>query len=408
MTDFGVNKNREISRLVYEITKITGRAPALEADWNFEKTKKYLLAMRYPKTFGRVPLSSYYLPKLNVGAQTDIGAEGFSPKQIFVDKFALNSVPAVNSKKLFPDAQYTVLDGEKPTFAASYAKRTDILYIFNEKYDFIKPCPCTKGANCCGYNLVNLGFGCAFECEYCFLQEYQNFNAVALPANIDDFLARIDGAKLNKGPFERVRIGSGEFTDSLIFDHITEYSKKIVPFFKARPELMFEFKTKSVNIANLLELRGAENIVVAWSVNAENISAEFEHYTPPLGARLAAARQICAAGYRTAFHFDPVIIHPGWQENYEAVFAQIASAVPAEAVAWISVGTLRFSRGLKTTHESRWPHSQMLNEEFILGYDGKMRYSDGQRKEVYDFFLPRLQKLFPKTQIYLCMENAKI
>ena len=96
----------------------------------------------------------------------------------------------------------------------------------------------------CGYNLINLGFGCRFECEYCFLQQYQNLHAILLPANLQEFLDKIDAASFHKGPFSRPRMGSGEFTDSLVFDDLTHYSHTLVPFFRARPHLQFEFKTK--------------------------------------------------------------------------------------------------------------------------------------------------------------------
>lgn len=402
--NFGINKAREMERLVYEITRRDGRAPQLDPKWNFDKTKKYLLALRYPKTYKTTPAAAYYLPKLNVGTHTDLCAAEFKPKYIYIDAAAENSVPALNAKRLFPGAEIL----KQFTRGNEYSKRTETLYISQEKYDFIKPCPCTPGARCCGYNLLNLGFGCAFECEYCFLQEYQNLNAVMLPANIDDFLTKINGTNLTKGPFDTLRIGSGEFTDSLIFDHISEYSKHIVPFFAARPGLTFEFKTKSVNIDNLLAMPAAKNVVVAWSVNAEEIIRLYEHHTPPLTARLAAARQITAHGYSTAFHFDPVILHKNWQKNYASVVEQIASAVPSDAVKWLSVGTLRFNRELKKHHEARFPHSHMLDEEFLLGYDNKLRYSDAARAEVYAFLIPLLRQTFPAAHVYTCMENAKI
>ncbi len=405
LSRFGVNKSREIERLLCEIKHISGLKAQLDPKWNFEKTKKYLLSIRYPKTYGKVPLESYYLPKLNIGQKENLCPSLFNPKEIFIDKSIENAAIVQNAKKLFPSASVTILENKKFVGSNEYSKRTETLYISEEKYDFVKACPCTKGAMCCGYNLVNLGFGCAFECEYCFLQEYQNLNAVCLPANIEDFLSKIDLAPLRKGPFDTVRIGSGEFTDSLIFDHITEYSKQIVPFFKSRPHMTFEFKTKSVNIDNLLKIESAPNVCVAWSVNADNIIALYEHHTPSLDVRLKAAAEIVKAGYKTAFHFDPVIIHDGWQKNYEAAIEKIAAAVPADSVLWISVGTLRFNRELKKTHEGRFPNSHMLDGEFLLGYDGKLRYSDEERASVYKHIIPLLQKRFPKALVYTCMEN---
>ncbi|WP_424243954.1 spore photoproduct lyase [Elusimicrobium posterum] len=407
----GVNKKREIVRLVFEIS--AQRALPLEQilpyrkGADFEKIKKELLKMRYPVNYGKASLSSFYLPKLEpqVYKAADYGVKEFYPNEIYVDQSSKNTELAARVKNLFPAASYSVVPDKTVVGSKDYSDRYKTLYIINEKFDFVKPCPCTGGAAGCGYNLVNLGFGCSYECAYCFLQEYQNMHAVLMPSNIKDFLSKIDGAKFTKGPFDKVRIGSGEFTDSLVFDHITQYSKDIISFFATRPEMYFEFKTKSVNIDGVLAQKAVPNIVVGWSVNAENIIDNAEYLTPSLGERLKAARKVADAGFSTALHFDPVIIHENWRANYTAAVRKMADMLEPEKVLWISVGTLRFNRELKKVIEARHARTDILNGELLLGYDGKMRYSDAQRKEVYAFMLPLLEKYFPKSKIYLCMES---
>ncbi|MCL2888352.1 MAG: hypothetical protein FWF35_03510 [Elusimicrobia bacterium] len=407
----GVNKTREIVRLVFEIARRDKIAPErilpAAKNLNFISAKKLLLKKRYPENYGSAPADAYYLPEVNLDfcPPADYSKKKFEPKNIFVDAQAADSQLAARVKKMFPGADYQILTEKRQVGSADYSKRTDTLYISYEKFDFLKKCPCTAGAVGCGYNLINLGFGCAYECAYCFLQQYQNAHAVTLPANLDDFLARVDGADLNKGPFERARLGSGEFTDSLLFDHITNYSSEIIKFFRVRPYIDFEFKTKSVNVANILAAKPCKNIVVGWSVNAPRIIAGEEYLTPPLEERLRAAAQVAARGFGVAFHFDPVIIYDGWEKDYKETVEQIATVVSADAVRWLSVGTLRFNRELKKVIEARHRETTILNEELLLGFDGKLRYSDARRKEVYDFMLPLLKKYFPKTRVYLCMEQ---
>ena len=409
----GINKQRETARLIFEICKRDNcRAQDVlkqEKITNFEQAKKLLLALRYPVSYGKVAASSFYLPKLDLQAlpPADLSKKDFLPKNIFIEKEVLNTPLAQRALKKFPDAKLTVL--EKKTFCGSsnYSERKDNLVIIKENFDFVKPCPCTKNCVCCGYNLVNLGFGCAYECNYCFLQQYQNLHAVVLPANIEDFFAAIERTPLRKGIFPRIRIGSGEFTDSLLFDDLTFYSQNIVEFFRGRQEY-FEFKTKSTNIQNLLKLEPAENIVVGWSVNPQNIIDGVEPLTTPLAARLKAAKQIALHGFKTAFHFDPVILHKGWQENYRQVIEQIKSTVPQQSVAWISMGTLRFSRELKKCIECRFKDNTILDGEFVLDFDGKMRYPKEIRKQIYQTLMPELKCAFPDTYIYLCMEEAQM
>lgn len=409
----GINKQRETARLIFEISKRDNCRPQdvlkQEKIANFEQAKKLLLALRYPVSYGKMPANSFYLPKLDLQAlpQADLSKKDFLPQNIFIEKEFLNSPLAQRALKKFPQAKLTVL--EKKTFCGSsnYSERKNSLVIIKENFDFVKPCPCTKNCVCCGYNLVNLGFGCAYECNYCFLQQYQNLHAIVLPANIEDFLAAIERAPLRKGIFPRIRIGSGEFTDSLLFDDLTLYSKDIVEFFRGRQEY-FEFKTKSTNIQNLLKLEPAENIVVGWSVNPQNIIDGVEPLTAPLSARLEAAQQIARHGFKTAFHFDPVILHKGWQGNYTQVIEQIKSTVPQQSVAWISMGTLRFSRELKKCIECRFPCNTILDGEFVLDFDGKMRYPKEIRRQIYQTLMPKLKQAFPDTYIYLCMEEPQL
>ena len=240
------------------------------------------------------------------------------------------------------------------------------------------------------------------------MQQYQNLHAILWPANIDEFLEKLACGRFNRGLFDRPRIGSGEFTDSLVFDDITQYSQQLVPFFRARPQWQFEFKTKSVNIGGLLQVGGCENVVVSWSVNTEKVINQAEHFTPSLTERLAAAAEVAKAGYRIGFHFDPVIIYEGYQADYARTVQAMADTLPADKIAWISVGTLRFSRELKKQIEVRFPRNFMLDGEFLLDFDNKMRYGPAQRLEAYRFLVPLLRKTFPNAFVYLCMEDPAV
>lgn len=410
----GVNKQRELVRLMYEIYKRTPRALAeilpAQKNLNFESAKKQLLAQRYPVNFKTAKKEAFYLPKLDFdpALEADLQEKPFYPKTIYIENSVAHTELAARVKSLFPQATFKETDGKTQVGSPNFSRRLDTLFVHREKYDFIKPCPCSCSAAGCGYNLINLGFGCRFECEYCFLQGYQNLHAVLFPANLEEFLAKIDGYNLRKGLFDRARIGSGEFTDSLVFDEITRYSAQLVPFFRARPHLQFEFKTKSVCTKGILQAGGAENVVVSWSVNTHKIIKNVEHFTPPLAERLAAACEVAKAGYRIGFHFDPVIIYDGYKQDYAQVVAEMADTLPHDKIAWISVGTLRFGRELKKMIENRFPQNTILDGEFLLGFDGKMRYGEQERREAYAFLLPLLRRTFPKAHVYLCMEDPQV
>jgi spore photoproduct lyase len=257
---------------------------------------------------------------------------------------------------------------------------------------------------------MNIGMGCPYECSYCFLQGYQNIGGIVLPYNIDDYL-REDKISLlgnDGGFFNYKRIGSGEFTDSLVFDHISNFSPKIVEFFRAKKEIYFEFKTKSINISNLLSVGGAENVVVAWSLNSFKMKKENEFKTPSILERLNAAKAVAEAGFSVAFHFDPLIFYPDWRAGYKETVDALFDIVPNGAIKWISLGALRMAAELKKVIENRFPRNKIMDAELLLDSDYKLKYSADTRIEMFDFMLKLLGQKTQKTQIYLCMENKLI
>ncbi len=205
-----------------------------------------------------------------------------------------------------------------------------------------------------------------------------------------------------------MRIGTGEFSDSLMLDHITEYSLSIIEFFDEHKSTLFEFKTKSSNIDNLLKAKHSGNIVTSWSLNPQKIIDKNEFLTAGLNERLVSARKCADAGYKVGFHFDPVIYFKEWEREYADVIDLLFSKIRPLDIAWISIGTFRFKPKLKLIIENRFPDNDILDEELLLGYDNKLRYPYKLRYNIYRFLLDTLKKHSKKLRIYLCMEEASI
>jgi spore photoproduct lyase len=416
---FGTNKSREVFRLIFEISsirKITPQQILSEiSSISYENVKKELLAQRYPNTYQKVPLDSFYLPKYEITPEFQACTDKFyfAPKNIYYQKAAVSTTLFERVKNIYPTASYTEIESlksflkEKTFSIKDFNNRCDNLFLVEEKYDFFKKCPCTSGVVNCGYSIMNLGMGCPYECSYCFLQGYQNIAGIVLPFNISDFLKDEKIVSSTKGFFNYKRIGSGEFTDSLVFDDITEFSKNIVSFFKDKKDIFFEFKTKSVNVKNLLHNGGFKNIVAAWSVNSLKIAQENEFKTPSIQERLQAAAQCAKAGYSTAFHFDPIIHYDNWRQGYKETVDMIFDIVANESIKWISLGTLRMPAAQKTVMENRFPKTEILNGELLLGQDYKLRYDKKLRMEIYKYINGLIQAKKSKCTVYLCMEDAQ-
>ncbi len=282
------------------------------------------------------------------------------------------------------------------------------LYLCNNRGVFFKPCPGTREYQCCDYQVLNTGTNCPIDCVYCILQAYLNTPWLTCYVNIEQLFNELT-ATLAANPQKYFRIGTGEFTDSLAIDRLTQLSGKVVPFIAGWDNAVLELKTKSGVVGNLENLEHHGKTVVAWSLNSPFIMKNHELRSATLEERLNAAKKCAEWGYKLAFHFDPVIDHPGWQEGYTATIERLFEVVPAQSIVWISLGALRFLPSLKEIGIKRFPTSRIYYNEFIQGLDGKARYFRPNRVALYQhIYRQLLKKAAETTCIYFCMESDEI
>ena len=267
--------------------------------------------------------------------------------------------------------------------------------------------------NCCGLYTLADGHGCGMECTYCVLQHYLTAPHLTSFANLKDLLAPAAAAASNQ-PDRLLRICTGELSDSLLLEPITEVTRHLLPLFATLPQnTVLELKTKTDNVENLLERDPVNRVLVSWSLNPPEISQREELRTASIPRRLAAARRVAAHGYPVGFHFDPLIRYPGWRDGYGALLAEMRHAVSPDRVAWISMGSLRMSPAMKSTVEDRFPGSNLTAGELLRAPDGKLRYPRPMRLEMFRFVLDRLEDLGYDLEgdnppVYLCMERLHV
>jgi len=204
------------------------------------------------------------------------------------------------------------------------------------------------------------------------------------------------------------RIGTGEFTDSMIWESWTDLSSLLVPKFSQQSRVVLELKTKTSAVEKLKDLRHNSKTVVSWSLNTERVIKHEERQTASLSARLKAASNCQSWGYPLGFHFDPLIIYDGCEEAYMRVIDMLFTRISPENVVWISLGTFRFPPALKPTIQKRFPGSKIVYGEFISGLDGKMRYFKPLRINLYRRMVSCIREFAPHLTIYLCMEDDEV
>ena len=338
----------------------------------------------------------------------------FFPRKLFIDKECrdmpltkrvlknLSHVPA----ELVSDSQ-RFLDERRISRDAIRQGRKD-LFITSQKGEFVKSCPCTPRYVGCNYFIINLDLNCPLDCTYCILQHYLYDPILIVHANLQDLWKQLDAfIDHNKG--RALRIGTGELGDSLVLDHITGNSKDLISYFRGKSPVLFELKTKTVNIQNVLKAEPASNIVISWSLNSPTIARSEEAKAPPVEERIDAALQVAHKGFFVGFHFDPLIRYPGCEAEYESLIARLFGKINPEKIAWISLGSLRFPPSLKPVIQERFPSTKIIYEEMVKGLDGKLRYFRPSRLDLYQRIIRSIKENGgEKVPLYLCMESDAI
>ena len=284
-------------------------------------------------------------------------------------------------------------------------KGKEILFLTRNKGAFVKKCPGTRHYTCCDYKILHIGTFCIMDCSYCILQSYFHPPVLQYFVNHDDLLKELNDLFAEK---TICRIGTGEFTDSLIWELWTDLSGLLVPKFSEQSHVVLELKTKTTSINRLKTFRHNRKTIVAWSLNTNKVIQSEERRTTLLSARLKAAAKCESWGYPLAFHFDPMVIYDGCEEDYKQVIKQLFAHVSSENIVWISLGTFRFIPSLKPVLQKRFPDSKIIYGEFISGLDGKMRYFKPLRINLYRKMASWIREIAPDVLIYFCMEDDEV
>lgn len=353
---------------------------------------------------------------LNVAAPLgqDINLDRF--EKIFIDQASLGSevVRRVQSLARPEQIQITVgkpwIEKEGHLSALDFERSKKNIWLRPYPGQFFKRCPGAsqkKVMTCCNYHILNLGSQCDLNCSYCYLQSYLKSPVLQIYTNLDQALGELDDMAANSAhlPF---RVGTGEVIDSLSLDPLTLFSRELITHFRQYPKWTLEFKTKSKNVEQFLDMEHAGNVVVSWSINPAAIVNSEEHGTARLHERLAAARLCHDRGFQIAFHLDPIIWTPEWKQNYLGLVDEITALFKPEEINVISMGTLRFQPEQRHMMRERFGmNSWVVRAEMHASEGGKLRYDARLRQEMFATIISAFRAKDPRYRIFLCMETPE-
>lgn len=242
-------------------------------------------------------------------------------------------------------------------------------------------------------------YGCPFDCAWCYLKGTFRFLPTGTKPVIKDY-AKI-GSHTRRFLSEVTTpeiLNTGEIADSLMWESSRKpFSKFIIPIFEEQNRHKVLFVTKSDNIKNLLEINPHNQVIMSFSLNADEVAKRWEKGAPSVDRRIEAGRKLSEAGYEVRIRIDPIVPVPDWKMHYTNLVDQIfRSFVPAR----ITLGSLR---GLQTTingaTDKSWQEYLKENSNWGKKVEFNTRY------EIYATIIDLLKQRHNYKEVALCKET---
>lgn len=248
---------------------------------------------------------------------------------------------------------------------------------------------------------------CIGECEYCYLNTTLGKKPyMRVYVNIDDILARAKEYIDERKPVITIFEGSAT-SDPLPVEPYTGSLKRSIEFFGAEKLSLFRFVTKFTNVDSLLDVNHNGRTTFRFSINAESIIRRYEHRTPSLDARIAAAAKVASADFPLGFIIGPIFHYPEWENDYGQILESLAQQLSGKfnAPPTFELITHRFTERAKKNILEVFPKTQLPLDEkdrkFKFGQFGYGKYVYPKEKmtAIKAFFEDKIRETFPDADI---------
>lgn len=248
---------------------------------------------------------------------------------------------------------------------------------------------------------------CPYNCEYCYLKGMMSCGYTVIYVNISDTFAETDRL-MAEGP---AYICVSYDTDILALEGLTGFTAQWAEYTASHPGLRIEVRTKSASLPVLRHLaevmdhafgdnpRGRSSVILAWSLNPQEIVRQYEKDTPDLNSRLSAVCEAVQLGFTVRLVFDPMIYVKDWRQIYHEFAGTVFSKVDPGSILDASIGSFRISKEYLKNMRQNCPDSAVIQFPYSL-VSGYYQYPESLRRDMEGFMAGELKKYIPEDKIY--------
>ncbi|MFI0510795.1 spore photoproduct lyase family protein [Streptomyces sp. WSLK1-5] len=178
--------------------------------------------------------------------------------------------------------------------------------------------------------------GCAMACAYCYVPRRKGYaNPITVFTNIDRIIGHLgrhiahQGRKREPNQCDESAwvYDIGENGDCSVDALICDNTADLITAFRRWPTAKASFATKFVN-PDLLTLDPRGRTRIRFSLMPATDSRLLDLRTSAVGDRIAAAADFVDAGYEVHFNLSPVVLRPGWQDDWTGILRELDDVLP--------------------------------------------------------------------------------
>ncbi len=258
--------------------------------------------------------------------------------------------------------------------------------------------------------------GCAMACAYCYVPRRKGYsNPITAFTNIEQIMGGVarhvqrQGVKPAPNQCDAhdwvydVGENSDCSADALLGDNVRDLVELFTRFSTAKAS----FATKYVN-RDLLQWDPQRRTRVRFSLMPTEMARLTDIRTTPVPQRIAAIDDFVEAGYEVHVNFSPVIVAPGWLEEWRGLFRQLAAGIGPAAKAQMAceVIMLTHNAALHEVNLGWHPKAEEVLwrpevQETKRSENGaiNVRYRAGTKRGYLDRFLALLAEELPWCRV---------
>lgn len=255
---------------------------------------------------------------------------------------------------------------------------------------------------CPNFFLLDIAHGCGFSptCSYCFLKDpdVYGFASPKLFTDRDRLLSELKNW-IAQDNLETYLANAGNKTDSLAFEPVHPVWADLIECMrenaeaKGRPHTILAVTKAGPDCCEAFFSRPAcRNVIVSFSINADDAARDNEEGAAPPAERLEAARMLLERGWRVRVRIDPMI------KGYD--YRELADKVAKLPVERVTLGTLRADPTLLPAVD----HMEIFKQLDPPEEGSIARYPLAERLEMYKDVVQRLKGI----SVGLCEETPDV